>query len=208
MSVSVAQLVVSRRASGGDDRIAVFHRERDVVVALADGAGGMAAASRAADTAILEVRRQLEANGGLLPQALVRAADRAVHALAVGGQTTLVVAMVAASGLLGASVGDSEAWLVTENGVARLTERQQRRPLLGVGDAAAVPFSAAPFDGTLLVASDGLFKYARMADIVEVVRSPIHEEVPGRVVDLVRLRSGALQDDVAVAVCRAPRAGR
>ena len=73
------------------------------------------------------------------------------------GETTTVLLIVDGNRLYGASVGDSEAWMLgTAN--LRLTASQQRKPLLGSGAASPVPFSAV-LDGVLLLASDGLFKY-------------------------------------------------
>jgi hypothetical protein len=96
-------------------------------------------------------------------------------------------------------VGDSEAWLI-EDGVV-LTEGQQRKPLLGTGAAKPVAFEA-KLAGTLLVASDGLFKYARKADILAHARLERLDDAIHALTDAVRLPSGQLQDDVAIVACR------
>ena len=167
----------------------------------------MGSGARAADAAIQHVRHRLDASGKLEPQAIVRDADTAVRAAAHGGQTTLILVVIDRSGVRGSSVGDSEAWIVRDGGVTRLTERQRRKPLLGSGEAVAVPFGAAPLDGTLVVGSDGLFKYTSAAKSAEAARSPEVDGIPERLVDLVRLRSGSVPDDVAVVVCRADYGG-
>jgi serine/threonine protein phosphatase PrpC len=101
--------------------------------------------------------------------------------------------------IAGASVGDSEAWLLEEN-TDILTAHQQRKPLIGSGRAAPVPFRRERVSGSLLVGSDGLFKYASEPSI----RAAFHHEAPARVADAlmeaVRLPSGALHDDVAAIV--------
>ena len=65
-----------------------------------------------------------------------------------------------------------------------------------------VPFSARRFEGTLLLASDGLFNYTSDERISEVAREAEIEPAATHLVELVRLRSGALPDDVSVVLCR------
>jgi hypothetical protein len=50
-----------------------------------------------------------------------------------GGMSTAVVAEIVDGQVVGASVGDSCAWLVSLGEVSDLTERQVRKPLLGSG---------------------------------------------------------------------------
>src|SRR5204862_483704 len=85
----------------------------------------------------------------------------------------------------------------------RLSQRQQRKPLLGSGGALPVPFEAEFAGGTLLIASDGLFNYAAADRIQGALSEPDLRLVASRLVELVRLPSGALWDDIAVMVCRA-----
>ena len=191
----VAHVVTSARAAG-DDRLAVVALESGLVIALADGAGGGGAA--AADEVIAAVERA--ARGPFDPVALLRELDARLRRS--GGQTTAVVLLVSEAGISGASVGDSEAWVVDADSDVALTGHQQRKPLVGSGSATPVPLGAPPLAGTLLVASDGLFKYAPRARLLELVRSSGVETLPGALVQLVRLPSGGLQDDVAVVVCR------
>ena len=57
-------------------------------------------------------------------------------------------------------------------------------------------------DGTLLVASDGLVKYAPRE---RVCAAALEKNLPAagrKIVDLARLRSGTLQDNVALVLCR------
>lgn len=60
----------------------------------------------------------------------------------------------------------------------------------------------AAFKGTLLLATDGLLKYASAKSICDTARGPDLDAVPCRLVELVRLRSGGLQDDVGIIACR------
>src|SRR5205823_5104126 len=101
--------------------------------------------------------------------------------------------------VFGASVGDSGAWLIPENGIHMdLTRAQQRKPLLGSGNGWPMPFRIGRQAGRLLVASDGLLKYGSGEGIVEVCRHPSAELAAQRLVELVRYTSGALPDDVTV----------
>ena len=54
----------------------------------------------------------------------------------------------------------------------------------------------------MLVATDGLVKYAPAARICAAARDKSLHAAAGKLVDLVRLKSGALPDDVGVALCR------
>jgi PPM family protein phosphatase len=102
--------------------------------------------------------------------------------------------------IIGASVGDSEAWSFRPGGREQLTAHQQRKPLIGSGRATPVPFAASwPPGAVLVIASDGLFKYSSIERLAMATTSGAS---PAHLVDLVRLKSGCLQDDVAVVLPR------
>jgi serine/threonine protein phosphatase PrpC len=54
----------------------------------------------------------------------------------------------------------------------------------------------------LLVASDGLIKYASQASIARIASGADLACAASALVDLVRLRSGELQDDISIILCR------
>jgi len=84
-----------------------------------------------------------------------------------------------------------------------LTEHQRRKPLVGDG-CVPVGFHAAPLGegDTLVVVSDGLFRYAARADIARVVRATRDlQAMADALIELVRLRGGVLQDDVTIVLC-------
>jgi serine/threonine protein phosphatase PrpC len=114
---------------------------------------------------------------------------------------TGVVLTITSQGVVGASVGDSGAWVIRADDYIDLTSCQHRKPLLGSGRAMVVGFSQPSITGTLLVASDGLFKYAKAESICQTVRENGLQEAPECLVSLAKLRSGELQDDVAIALC-------
>ncbi len=69
---------------------------------------------------------------------------RYVEADATAGEAAAVVALVTKGMIVGASVGDSEAWLLARGGVVRLTSNQRRKPLLGSGAGAGRVRAHAP----------------------------------------------------------------
>jgi hypothetical protein len=110
------------------------------------------------------------------------------------------VVVVEAGRVFGASVGDSSAWLLAAAGVTDLTQYQKSKPLLGSGNATPIGFGPLPCVGRVLVASDGLFKYVPYDRIRNLASTLPLADVPATLVAAARLRSGTLQDDVAVIV--------
>jgi serine/threonine protein phosphatase PrpC len=107
---------------------------------------------------------------------------------------------VSGSVVFGASVGDSGAWMIGPKGIVDLTRHQLRKPLIGNGEALPVAFGPSFIEGRLLVATDGLFKYASRAELAKrALDGPLDDAVRS-LIDSVRLRSGGLPDDVAVAL--------
>lgn len=170
-------------------------------VFLADGAGGYSGGGEAADFFVTELLQVAETSSSV--EQVIRAfwaLDERIAVRQECGETTGVMVAVTEDEVVTASVGDSEAWLATANGVQDLTQGQQRKPLLGSGDATP-KLRRAPFTtGTLLIGSDGLFKYTTEENILELLQSGFDDATPPRLVDLVRLRSGGLQDDVSLAL--------
>ena len=189
----------------GQDRIDIVEHPSGRVVILADGAGGTSGGAEAADTVLLWVKSYLTRGADIREASqwgeLLSKIDRQVSF--VNGQTTAVIVAVFDDGVAGASVGDSAAWLVDDrSGYVELTANQIRKPLLGTGAARPVIFEHAGATGTLLVASDGLGNYARPDRICEFAREADLRLAARRLADLVRLKSGSLQDDIAIALCR------
>lgn len=164
---------------------------------VADGAGGTGGGAEAAEAAIAAVGTSAIGDAQGWVQSLGRV-DREIKL----GETTAVVCSVIGDVIVGASVGDSGAWRIEGGAIDDLTDAQRRKPLLGSGRAVAVPFTARLGAGTLLLASDGLLKYASAERIAACVGGADLDAVARELVDLVRLRSGALPDDVAVLLAR------
>ena len=134
------------------------------------------------------------------PIATFRSIDSEIEMHPETGETTGVFVAISETELIGASVGDSEAWFITDQSVVKLTAEQERKPLLGSGRSAPTVFAIPRTTGLLLLASDGLFKYTSEQMILSTIRQGASETVLHQCVDLVRLRSGRLQDDIAIAL--------
>jgi hypothetical protein len=190
----------SRLAS--EDRAEVFERNGDLVVVVADGAGGMRGGATASDAIVGAVKAHVE--DASFDLADLRAWFRLVErvdgelARAAAGESTLVLAVVGTHGIIGVSAGDSEAWIVDETRVDRLTEAQ-RKARVGSGRCVATAFGRAPMTGKLVVATDGLFRHVGADAIAACCRGAL-DAAPARLVALARLPSERYADDVGVIV--------
>jgi serine/threonine protein phosphatase PrpC len=199
MSRVLTHVEVRARRGTGQDRAEVVEIDGGVVIVLADGAGGTSHGDRAADAVVEAVRCSDQGDRGQVPWGeLLGHLDRVVS-----GETTAVIVAVTDDGITGASVGDSAAWVVRGADIDDLTAYQEPKPLVGSGHAIPLAFVAGGLgDGTLVVASDGVMKYAKRADIARVARGPDLATAAAELVALVRLPSGELQDDVSIVLCR------
>jgi len=185
-----------------EDRIALRQTPDGIVLIVADGAGGVGGGAAAAQT-VCDVLARVPTDARRSPLdwvAALQKADRAMMSSPEGGLTTAVALETSGIAVFGASVGDSGAWIIDAQGIVDLTQHQFRKPLLGDGEAYPVPFGPIAVHGRLLVATDGLLKYAPRAELARCALEDPVEKAVQCLVDSVRLRSGGLQDDVAVAV--------
>ncbi len=200
-----ARSLASNRPISGDVA-EVFERDDRLVVVIADGAGGIGGGA-VASRAVLE-SVSLAANDRGFPiddvhrwADLLKATDTAVFARGAG-QTTAVIVVVGPQGILGVSAGDSEAWVVTASRIDDLTVGQYTRRRIGTGQAAPFIFERTALSGVLLVATDGLLKYASPDVIAKVVRDGAMGFAADQLVELVRLPSRTVTEDVAVVLVR------
>lgn len=168
------------------DRLSVRMAEGGIALALADGAGGTTGGREAAE-AVVDAPVHGDAVGTL------RALDAELS-----GQSTAIIAQLFDSTLLGASVGDSQAWARVRGDWLELTRDQQRKPLVGSGRATPTPFGT-ELDA-LLIGSDGLFNY--VGDPVHERTDCFHADLGWRLVDAARLPNGELWDDLSAIVVR------
>ncbi len=191
---------IEQAQSKGDDRAIALQMDNTNIFLLADGAGGFSGGSEAAEYFVSfwgsYLKKHSDISDPLVLEKIMRNLD---HEMALDfscGETTGIVAFVREKIVFGASVGDSQSWLFNSEFKQELTFLQHRKPLLGSGDSIPVSFGPYKLDGTLLVGSDGLFNYTSLANIENILNQE-WENIPQLLVDLVRLRSGQLQDDIS-----------
>ncbi len=167
---------------------------------IADGAGGVAGGADAAD-AVCRALEHCDDDSPMGWERWLAELDVALTTSSRGGLAAAVVLEVHDdSRIAGASVGDCEAWIVDGDDARVLTRSQHRKPLLGDGGAKPVGFAGTLAGGTLVVATDGLWKYLpREGFRGAAARRPV-EAAATALVEGVKLRNGALQDDVALVV--------
>jgi serine/threonine protein phosphatase PrpC len=195
-------LTVAHRVENGgrgEDRLLVEHCGARTLAVVADGAGGTGSGAAATAMACAIAAQRLRTQGTGTAEDWARCLYEVDQALVQsGGQCTAVVVEISEGRVFGASVGDSGAWMLTGNWIIDLTENQHRKPLLGSDEAMPMAFGPIELSGRLLIASDGLFKYATESEIAQRAMGVSVNEALDRLIAGVRLRSGALQDDVSV----------
>jgi len=184
-----------------EDRVAVFDSADRTVIVVADGAGGAGSGEVAAESVIHEIKTELNRIHSADQWAdLLRQIDHRV----ASGESTIVVVDVRPYGMAGASVGDTQAWIIDHEATIELTRNQNRKPLLGSGNASPVSFMSRPLNGTLLIATDGFFDYAKRGAIPELIAQSDFYSIPRRCIEMVRLPSGHLWDDIGIVAARQP----
>lgn len=190
----------------GQDRAGSFRKEGFTLTVVVDGSGGTRGGTEAAERALdLFATSRVDPDARSIA-AKIRELDEQLVSI---GQCAFVAVAIAGDRISGASAGDCEAWLVGTDAIETLTDHQHRKPLVGSGAAVPFTFEASLGSSTLLLGTDGLFKYAPRASIAAAARSPEVTNAGEALLRLPRLRSGALPDDIGVALCRAiPAPGR
>jgi serine/threonine protein phosphatase PrpC len=203
ISRAYSTIVEEARRGRGEDRIAAIRLADRTVFVVADGAGGIAGGAAAADAVCRAVVEQCR-NGTVSDWSdWLAHVDEELAVSGSSGLTAAVVVEVSDDGrVTGASAGDCEAWAFADGPPRSLTSGQVRKPLLGEGAALPVPFEACLVHGTLVVATDGLWKYANRERIAKAAAIRPLPTAAATLVDGVRLKSGALQDDVAIVICQ------
>jgi serine/threonine protein phosphatase PrpC len=184
LAIHFATALASPREAS-DDRLLVEEVPAGLLVVVADGAGGLPGSARAAELFIARVRdgvsAAFETTSGRAWADLLRTADQMIAADHAAGETTAVALLARTDLIVGASVGDSAAWIIRDDEPDVLTAHQDVRRV-GSGRAKPVAFWRPFLDGTLVVGTDGLFAYTTKAAIAEVVLDAELDDLPRRLV--------------------------
>lgn len=170
-----ATAAASPKASS-EDRALVIPTDLGAIVCIADGTGGASGGGRAAELFVEGIRHatlhtRLDTTDPAAWIALLHELDHHIAADPHAGETTGIAFAIASGALIGASCGDSRAYLATPTSFHELTRDQHRKPRLGTGRAIAQSFMTAAH-GILVVATDGLFDHAKLADIQRTALHP------------------------------------
>ena len=173
---------------------------------LADGQGGQFGGGAAARVAVQRcfelalARSVAELLERQTWREILRAADEAVEADADAGFTTLIGLCATETQICGASCGDSAALLVDARQILELTAAQRKNPPVGSGAATPMSFAAPrPADSSLLLMSDGVWKFVGFERIAQTARQFQDVELVTALRDLqLTGNSGKLPDDFSL----------
>lgn len=178
--------------------MAWLESETCVVLAVADGVGGMSGGAAAAQLAIelvLEHAQRADVFNTAAWVACLCDIDVQVTARSNAGETTLLALATDGIRICGAACGDSQAWLFSLPAVHELFDGKQARERIGSGCAMPRPFQETFVGSYVLAATDGLWNYTNRKAIAAVLAEKQPDEACEALANLTRLRSGALQDD-------------
>ncbi|RKZ49450.1 MAG: hypothetical protein DRR16_06000 [Candidatus Parabeggiatoa sp. nov. 3] len=199
-------LATAHSENQNQDCAEVIEYPHGIVLIIVDGAGGMSGGREAAEFVIQSIKNQLVSkeafSNPLIWYNILCQIDHQLYVHPLAGETTAVVVAINEEFVCGASVGDSSAFLLQDNNDIELTAQQWHKPLLGSGIAVPTAYGPSPLSGILLLATDGLTKYAPPASIREIVLNNDVEQVANQLIESVRYPSGNLPDDVTVIVCQ------
>lgn len=182
-----------------EDRVAVFKEDDRTVIVVTDGAGGMGSGEIAASSIVREVESRYQTIGSANDWCSVL---RQIDCTMSEGEATAIVVDIRPYGIAGASVGDSQAWVVNSDEIVDLTQNQVRKPLLGSGNSEPVPFTHVPLRGRLIVGTDGFFNYVKREKFTPLIAQAEFYSIPRLCIEMVRLPSGDLWDDIGIVVAR------
>lgn len=157
------------------DRLSVLRDGHRTLIALADGADSSREAQVAAACAVDELARCFR--NGTLPEEprdwvmILETIDRVVLSDRDAGETSALVMLVQRGVVVGASVGDSLAYLVPELGEpCLLTRRRRALPRMGTGIARPLGFGPVQIQGKLITRRAARFESEELPEGIAGLR--------------------------------------
>lgn len=193
--------VVTQELSGGStpsqDRAVVVEHDDGILAAVVDGAGGIAGGTAAAERVAMMLGSVRAVTGENEVLSVFRTMDRLVYGDPSAGEAAAAFVWLSPTHRVGGVVGDVEVWGVAASGV-RCLSLGTAGARLGSGRAKARAFEV-PEVSRILIASDGLLKYAPYVRFADTLRSSEQGQSASKLVDLARLPSGGgLRDDLSL----------
>lgn len=181
--------VIEEASARDEDRTLALHDARaGLLVVIADGVGGVGGGRAAAESLVDAVARERPST--------VPAMQGCAAELRGPGQAAFVVARLRSNGsVVGIARGDTLLLVRAGGAWHELTEGQPRSH-----DVRPAPFALVGCEA-LFACSDGIWKYVDRR-ILEGMLDADDAELPWRLVDAARTRSGGLHDDVSAIFAR------
>jgi len=181
----------------GDDALYVVEIGSVIWFCISDGAGGTGQGEKASRYIVEKFKEQTLIEGFDSPEdfeLFLRKIDMVLSRESHGGEATAIAGKILEGVVVGASVGDSEAWLFNLEYDYELTAMKNIKPLLGSGSSIPIGFGPMNVERFMLLGSDGLFKYVKHKEIKFVLSS---NTKAAQIAELAKNETGKLQDDIS-----------
>ena len=194
---------LEQSSQNGADALTILYGKERVLICLADGAGGTSGAKEASEMIMQwakENQKTLETCVTVESlEEQVNRLDKAMYQTKDVGESTLVMALLSETQIMGVSVGDSKCWMFGKDFDHELSLMQHRKPLLGSGEATAIGFCMEMM-GTVVIGSDGLFDYTSIEKIKK--ESQNKNATAKSLAMLAQESTGGFQDDISVVLVK------
>lgn len=183
------------------DSVAIYPLSTGLAFAVADGAGGIPGGRAASRLVVDSLTVHLQQDLSILQSAsawcqFLGDLDVKSRDLPDIGESTAVTGAVINGRLVGAHVGDSEAWVFQGSAFKKITSRPSSR--LGTGLAVPRPLDMDLGSDVLIVGTDGLFRHLRPDQIQRVIKDSAPATVCASLCVLARHGRSQIYDDISV----------
>ncbi len=181
----------------GDDALCLVEIGNSIWFCVSDGAGGTSGGDKASLYVIAAFKELTGVECFDSPddfESFLRKLDLALSREPNCGEATAIVGKLVGNIIYGASVGDSEAWVFNCEYDYELTSMQNLKPLLGSGNSTPIGFGPISVDKSVLIGSDGLFKYVKHNEIKSLLST---KTTAIEIAELAKKETGKLQDDIS-----------